>query len=75
MIKKIWDNGGESADRYAIYFDDDSLLCCSHDPGAPQGVSHWMYVEAHDLRLNEYDKEITFDQLPERVQEYIRKNS
>lgn len=70
-ILKITDNGGETLDRYAVYFEDRYVLFMSPTPQSPRGVcmsDTWRRIDFdHDD-----NKQVRFDDLPERVQKAIR---
>lgn len=74
-IKSIWDNEGETLDRYVIVlkekkgWSDDYYPCIysCHQPASPQGVSGWSDVgEGEHL-----GKRINWADLPENVQEFV----
>ena len=70
-IHSIWDNGGETADRYCIVFramwGRDKLrkgASCSENPSHPQGV--WCYGPC--MPGDHLGKRITWGDLPAAVQ-------
>ena len=73
-IRKIYDNGGETFDRYSVIFTNGCFLGMSHNPRSPQGFSQWSdengYVDGPHL-----GEEIDFDELPEEVQERLNEIS
>ena len=67
-IKTIHDNKGKTFDRYTVVFDDGSALGLSHNPDSPLGFSQWgLAAEGVD-----FGKSISFQELPQRVQEHIK---
>jgi len=40
-IKAIYDNGGQSFDRYTVVFDDGSVFGMSHNATSPQGFCQY----------------------------------
>jgi len=73
QIYKIYDNGGKTFDRYSVLFEpfhfgkSCDCLGLSDDPDSPQGFSQ--FGDAYDG--DHLGKEITFEQLPENVQNHI----
>jgi hypothetical protein len=78
-ILKIFDNGGETADRYTIWFDVkvkhfggknnmNQCLLVGDDCDRANGVSMWA-----EGCIGSYgkDKEIQFESLPENVQKHV----
>lgn len=74
-IKHIFDNGGETFDRYFVLYEDGAGLSMSHNPKSPQGVcSHVTksdYVD--DYIKDSLPQEIIFEELPEECQDVVRK--
>lgn len=74
-IKMVYDNGGESIDRYTVVTDCEEIdgalfsLHLSEDCTAPNGVSMCGSV----IPGEHLGREISFTELPERMQEHIRK--
>lgn len=73
-IKSIWDNVGESLDRYTILlkgekdFNQYVALYCSDNPTNPQGVSGWCETdEGSHLGI-----QIKWSDLPLEVQKYVK---
>lgn len=72
-ILKIYDNEGETFDRYTVVFDEkhNGLYEClglSEHPNSPLGFSQWS-----DCKLgNHLGKEINFNELSTELQEYIK---
>jgi len=75
-IKSIWDNGGDSIDRYRIVLHPDGStfppnfpgLNVSESPDHPQGVSMWTEVCEGDHLGNKLE----WDDLPMNIQSHIR---
>lgn len=69
-IKKIYDNDGESFDRYSIIYQNGDFLGMSHNPTHPQGFCCWackeQYIDGPHL-----GKEIDFTQLPKECQNHL----
>lgn len=72
-IKSVWDNGGESLDRYAIILKEQTTgkwnwcIYSCHQPTHPQGVSGWTgTVEGKHL-----GERIKWADLPGNVQEFV----
>ena len=73
-ISSIWDNKGESYDRYTVIFENidrelelNHCLSVSSDPDSIQGYSNFSYGLAGD-HLGE---RVTFEALPEDIQKHI----
>lgn len=64
---KVYDNGGETLDRYTVVFLDGSCLHLSYNPNHPCGV-----VWGDDKFVPGNDREIPFDDLPDAVKEYVK---
>jgi len=66
-IQAIYDNGGRSADRYAVYITDSECLCLSVDCNMPNGVNMWGVGRfgPHNGRV------ISFEQLPAQVKRCV----
>ena len=72
-ILKIYDNEGETFDRYTVVFDEkhNGLYEClglSEHPSHPQGFSQW----SNCMIGNHLGKEISFDELTTELQEHIK---
>ncbi len=69
-IVQVYDNGGETSDRYTIGFKDGSCLALSDDCDHPEGDSELCsyYIGSECL-----GKEISFSELPLNVQRHVRK--
>ena len=79
-IKAIYDNGGETLDRYTVVFDSSRIdyryngytlaydcLCLSDNPEHPTGVSMW-----GECNIGKHlGKKITLKSLPKHIQEHI----
>lgn len=66
-VKTIWDNGGETFDRYVVIMKDRSALGLSDNPDSPQGFSQWSEItEGPHL-----GKKIVWDDLPKDVQDHV----
>lgn len=69
---KVFDNGGITLDRYTVCCVDGMALGLSADPDSPQGFSTWGEVSP-DADTTLLGEEIKFEDLPENVQEHIKK--
>jgi hypothetical protein len=69
MIDAVTDNGGKTADRYAVFFGGGDVLGMSGAPTHPQGFSQWS--EGHYDSEVKDDKQINFDELPEGIQAHV----
>ena len=69
-IVGVFDNGGQTTDRYTIGLEDGSCLVLSPDCDKPEGDSIWCtnYIGEEDL-----GEEIRFEDLPLNVQEHAKK--
>ncbi len=67
IIHSIWDNGGETADRYTIVLKGGDALGLSDNPDHPQGFSQWDHGVKPGSHLG---KKINFNQLPKKVQDH-----
>ena len=68
-IKAIHDNKCKTFDRYTVILDDGSALGLSHNPDSPSGFSQWCDAIAEGVDLG---KAISFQELPQRVQQHIK---
>jgi len=72
-IKSIWDNEGETVDRYTVVFTDKErnglheALGLSNDPTSPQGFSQWTSAQEGE----HLGKRLDFSDLPKHIQEHI----
>ncbi len=76
QIIAVYDNGGETPDRYTVYINEDwnesgslkECLAMSDNPTHPQGFSQFCSGELgrHNGKL------IKFSELPEHIQEHTR---
>ena len=66
-VLAIYDNGGQTADRYAIYVTPKECLVLSNDCNMPNGVNMWGSGELGDHN----GKKISFEDLPEKVQRCV----
>jgi len=74
-IKSIWDNEGETLDRYTIVLDcyynrQETMyecLCLSSNPTHPLGFSQF----AGCMEGEHLGKKITFEELPKDIQEHV----
>lgn len=79
-IKKIYDNGGETLDRYTVYYDFVEVIkegklmfmCISMNcaPFHPQGIGIHGYGELG----NHNGKEISFEDLPKNCQKAVKQD-
>jgi hypothetical protein len=77
-IKSVYDNKGETIDRYSIVFNETetypngikyhTILTLSHNPSSPQGVSMF----GHGLDGKHLGDKIKFSDLPENIQSHIK---
>lgn len=73
-ILKIYDNNGETFDRYTVVVNikaNEQMYEClglSDNPESPQGFSQWSSC----MIGNHLGKEICFDELPKHIQEHIK---
>ena len=75
-LKAVYDNGGQTVDRYTVILSEgDAIpprvpcLGLSDNPDSPQGFSQ--YGEC--LEGEHLGKKISFEDLPENVQEYVKR--
>lgn len=68
-IDSIWDNGGETEDRYTIVFKDRTALGLSSNPDHPQGFSQWDHGVKPGSHLG---KRIGIKDLPFDVQKHLK---
>lgn len=70
-VKSIWDNGGESLDRYTVVFKDGDMLGLSTEPEHPQGFSQFTTgTEGSHL-----GKKVKWDSLSEKLKKHIIQRS
>ena len=69
-ITSIWDNGGETADRYTIVFNDNSYLAVGDDPDGMYGFSQWGHSAVTPIRGSH---RIFEQHLPPDVWEHIQR--
>ena len=69
-IVEVYDNGGQTLDRYTFCFKDGSCLALSDDCDHPEGVSELCPCFVSTECLGE---EISFSELPLNVQRHVRK--
>ena len=67
---KIFDNGGETFDRYTLVFKDGSMFGASENPFHPQGFGQFVGDINYESDLSHLGKEIPKDELPEPVRKY-----
>ena len=74
MITKIYDNGGDTADRYTVFTDQHEgqyyeALCVNDMPTHPSyGFSQFSFGAPGE----HLGKEISFDDLPDNVQAHVK---
>lgn len=73
-VKELYDNQGETIDRYSIYIclkdGFKYLICCCSNPTHPQGV--FSRAEEHQFDLGKHlGKKIKWEQLPKSVQKIV----
>ncbi|MBE0471190.1 MAG: hypothetical protein IBX55_16980 [Methyloprofundus sp.] len=75
MSIKVYDNNGRSFDRYTIIDlsspegnDCYTALAASEDPFHPQGFGQWCSA----MLGSHLGREISFDQLPAKVQTFVK---
>jgi len=77
----VWDNGGETADRYTVVTEKQYVFGMSGNPFHPQGFSQfagriqdWKVYKDFDDFVSTWDKKETrlgIDEIPEEVQKAI----
>ena len=74
-VKAVYDNGGETADRYTVVFDSHDqrppyydCLGMSNNPTNPLGFSQWGTC----VLGNHMGTEINFSELPEHIQQHVK---
>ncbi len=68
-IHSVWDNEGESIDRYTIILKDEGYLYSCDTPNHPQGVCGW----GDDIKPGSHlGKKISFNKLPQKVKDFVR---
>ena len=68
----VYDNGGESMDRYTVVIGDD-VFGMSENPGSPQGFNQWAGNVGKDIRLGSHlGKVVKVTSLPKPVQKAIK---
>lgn len=78
-IKSVWDNEGETADRYTVVFNEHercrpgfpdlfTALGMSDNPTHPQGFSQFTSA----MEGPHLGKKLAFEDLPEHIQEHIK---
>ncbi len=78
-IKGIYDNGGKTADRYTVMFDEidhyvggtPMYLCLglSSNPDSPMGYSQW----CTGMPGKHLGKKVTLKSLPKKIQDHIER--
>lgn len=71
-IFRVFDNGGETVDRYTVYLrsnPEQGALGLSDNPSHPQGFSQWGDFDIDVVEKN--NNEISFDKLPPNVQKHV----
>ncbi len=67
-LHSVWDNEGDTIDRYSVVLKDGNFLSLSDDPGHPQGFSQW----GHGVKPGPHlGKKISFDKLPPKVKAHV----
>lgn len=66
-IQEIWDNGGETADRYTVFLTDGSAIGLSDDANMPNGFNMW--VDA--LPGDHLGTQVQWTDLPDVVQQAV----
>lgn len=71
-IFAVYDNGGETYDRYSVCFTDLSVLGLSGEPSGPLGFSQFSECNLdYVMNGSDSDKRILFTDLPKNVQEHV----
>lgn len=79
-ILAIYDNGGETLDRYTVVTNEQwslnslAMLGLSDNPTDPQGFSQWSggtYAEGRGTRNTHLGKRVQFEHLSEELQNHI----
>ena len=68
---KIYDNGGETVDRFTIVIGCD-IVCMSNNPLSPQGVNTHMGSYGHLADRSKWGEEVPFVKLSKDLKEAIR---
>jgi hypothetical protein len=68
LVSSVWDNGGETFDRYTVIFKDGEALGFSHNPTHPQGFSQYLGAVEEGGHLGE---EIEVSDLPDEVRKHL----
>lgn len=71
MKIRIFDNEGETIDRYTVQIERD-VYGMSYNALSPQGVNLYNFTLKKGERLGNVGKKINFDDLPEDVQKAIK---
>ncbi len=74
MKIRVFDSGGESFDRYAVFIDV-SVYGMSHNPESPQGFNQYccpISDISNDDNYAHLGEEISFNKLPKEVQNAIK---
>ena len=67
-VSSVWDNGGESLDRYTIVLSDGEALGMSDNPTSPVGFSQYL----GKVEVGEHlGKEISVNDLPSNVKKHL----
>ena len=78
---RVYDNGGETFDRYTIVIEnpvtlEQSWLGSSQDPFFPSGFGQHLGDEASGMQEGEHlGRRIKFAELPEKVQQFVRQDT
>ena len=67
---QVYDNGGQTLDRYTVGLKDGSCLALSDDCDSPEGVS---VLCPHYAGTDCLGEQISFSELPLNVQSHVRK--
>ena len=78
----VWDNGGETMDRYSILIDKQYVFSMSNDPTSPMGfnqyagnINDWEVYSGFEHFIDLWDEKETrmkFVDIPEAVKEAIK---
>lgn len=66
---KVFDNGGKTADRYTVIFNDKDVYCMSENANMPNGVNMYMGEIGIDINIDyiKLDEKINLSDLPRGV--------
>ena len=69
----IYDNNGETFDRYTVIIDNKDVFGMSENPGSAQGFNQWAGNVGKDIRIGSHlGKTIKITSVPKEVQKAIK---